>query len=1006
VDECKKYPDLCSNGQCKNLIGSYMCECEAGFQPDEKASSCQDINECKMPGFCEHGVCTNTVGAASCSCNIGFEPSFDGRTCIDIDECLDPSNECRWGGECVNTAGGFVCSCNEGFIAGPDNRICIDRRVSFCFSKIVDGQCSMSNALDVSKSTCCCSMGAGWGDPCELCPDPSTEEGALEYKYLCPQGPGYLNNNFTDINECEANLGRCENSKCVNTDGSFACECLPGYVKKDDLNCVDKDECAEDACGSGTCTNLEGTFACTCDPGFRPGKDSPACVDINECKEQKGLCAYKCKNLVGSYMCACPKGFKLGADGRHCEDINECLKPGKFPSGICPYGCKNLVGGYRCICPNGMRKTANGGCQDIDECSQTPSLCQPGGFCQNIQGGYRCDCVPPFMASADYKMCLDKRLGICYANTLDGMCEVPIDGRMPEKVSQRDCCCGQAGEAWGGQCAPCPALFSPEHETLCIGHRNRTINECEVIAGVCKNGKCMDTTLGFRCMCHEGFKLSMSGKRCEDIDECASPTKNQCGEVAGGSCKNTEGGYECICPIGYNTAADKKSCVDEDECTTGRHNCDHDCHNHEGGFSCSCQAGFEAVGATCKDVNECLQPGICGAGTCNNIAGSFECICATGLKFDETKRACVYIDKNPDPGPDPGTTTDCIQPGGCVATQGCPKGFYPYQLFFGQIQCIDINECLQSACGQHSKCINEIGSYRCQCGNGFRYGRSGGCEDINECLGGGVFGTTSSPCSYACENNQGGFSCRCPKGYYPVQGGTCVATYGATCYECDTSNIPDEVPLNPATSGASTAARHQSALVEGSLPVARHQPYQPDPTDLQYLQPVQDPNYQYAGQREVYGGNGNYGGYQSYDSYAQQSLYGQQYQWSSQQYPYRKRRHLGEKKKASKPFHVEVKHENLNTTVSLVKLMPILKQLQNATRYVMVRGDETLFQIQESNTHRGATLHAINQLPRASRHYVVIRGHVDSNIKVDKELEDVFRDVKKFELRVLITVVD
>merc|ERR1719431_1702769 len=194
-------------------------------------------------------------------------------------------------------------------------------------------------------------------------------------------------------------------------------------------------------------------------------------------------------NLVGSYMCACPRGFKLADDGKHCDDINECLKPGKFPSGICPYGCKNLVGGYRCICPDGMRQTAGGGCEDVDECSQTPTLCRPGGFCQNIQGGYRCDCVPPFMASDDYKMCLDKRLGTCFANSLDGLCEAPSDGRKFDKVSQRDCCCGQGGAAWGPQCAPCPALFSPEQETLCIGHRNRTINECEVIAGVCKNGK-------------------------------------------------------------------------------------------------------------------------------------------------------------------------------------------------------------------------------------------------------------------------------------------------------------------------------------------------------------------------------------------------------------------------------------------------------------------------------------------------------------------------------------
>ena len=87
-----------------------------------------------------------------------------------------------------------------------------DRRVSFCFSKIEEGQCSMSNALDVSKSTCCCSMGAGWGDPCELCPDPKTEEGAIEYKYLCPQGPGYLNNNFTG-KSCQAVINLLHSNK-------------------------------------------------------------------------------------------------------------------------------------------------------------------------------------------------------------------------------------------------------------------------------------------------------------------------------------------------------------------------------------------------------------------------------------------------------------------------------------------------------------------------------------------------------------------------------------------------------------------------------------------------------------------------------------------------------------------------------------------------------------------------------------------------------------------------
>ena len=32
-----------------------------------------------------------------------------------------------------------------------------------------------------------------------------------------------------DINECEHNLGKCLNGKCINTDGSYMCACNEGY---------------------------------------------------------------------------------------------------------------------------------------------------------------------------------------------------------------------------------------------------------------------------------------------------------------------------------------------------------------------------------------------------------------------------------------------------------------------------------------------------------------------------------------------------------------------------------------------------------------------------------------------------------------------------------------------------------------------------------------------------------------------------------------------------------
>lgn len=43
----------------------------------------------------------------------------------------------------------------------------------------------------------------------------------------------------SDVNECtELNdkMSLCRNAKCINTDGSYKCECLPGYAASDQPN--------------------------------------------------------------------------------------------------------------------------------------------------------------------------------------------------------------------------------------------------------------------------------------------------------------------------------------------------------------------------------------------------------------------------------------------------------------------------------------------------------------------------------------------------------------------------------------------------------------------------------------------------------------------------------------------------------------------------------------------------------------------------------------------------
>lgn len=101
----------------------------------------------------------------------------------------------------------------------------------------------------------------------------------------------YNLNHLADINECEAEGGpgghRCgANTICVNTVGSYRCDCLPGYyhlgsgpdsvaeVHHNGTECVEYDECAnklDNDCHPtlATCINTPGSYQCACRPGYR-----------------------------------------------------------------------------------------------------------------------------------------------------------------------------------------------------------------------------------------------------------------------------------------------------------------------------------------------------------------------------------------------------------------------------------------------------------------------------------------------------------------------------------------------------------------------------------------------------------------------------------------------------------------------------------------------------------------------------------------------------------------
>ncbi|XP_066459257.1 fibrillin-2 [Eleutherodactylus coqui] len=796
IDECSSFPgQVCRNGRCLNNIGSFICLCNEGYELTVDGKNCIDINECvAYPGSCIPGTCQNLEGSFRCICPVGY--AVQGDNCIDIDECNEEPNICLFG-TCANTQGSFQCICPPGFVISNNGRRCSDTRQSFCFTKFENGKCSVPKAYNSTKAACCCSMpGEGWGDPCELCP----KEGEVALKELCPFGYGTitgLEGDREDVNECLENPGICTNGLCINTDGSFRCECPMGYnLDYIGITCVDTDECSiGNPCGNGTCTNAIGTFECSCDDGFEPGP-MMSCEDLNECALNPLICAFRCMNTYGSYECTCPVGYVLREDQKMCKDLNECLE-GFHDCESRGMLCKNLIGTFMCICPPGMTRRPDGeGCIDENECRAKPGICE-NGRCINSIGSYRCDCNEGFQPSLTGNECLDTRQGFCFSEVLQTMCQMSSSSR--NHVTKSECCCN-AGRGWGNQCELCPLPGTTQYKKLCPHGPGYTtdgkdIDECKVMPNLCRNGQCVNNIGSFKCFCNFGYTTDIGGTACVDLDECSQSPK-PCNFI----CKNTEGSYQCSCPRGYILLEDGKTCKDLDECQSKQHNCQFLCVNNIGSFSCKCPPGFTQHHTACIDNNECgLQSTLCGPkGICQNTPGSFTCECQRGFSLDSTGLNCDDVDECDG-------NHRCQH--GCQNVAGgyrcsCPQGFVQH---YQWNQCVDENECSSpTTCGSAS-CYNTLGSYKCACPPGFSFEQfSSSCHDVNEC-------TASNPCNYGCSNTDGGYVCGCPPGYYRVGQGHCVSSLAfnrgqylspareerednalspETCYECKINGSP------------------------------------------------------------------------------------------------------------------------------------------------------------------------------------------------------------------------
>lgn len=285
--------------------------------------------------------------------------------------------------------------------------------------------CSGKGAVSETLGICVCNPGYT-GTCCEIdvnecdnanggCPQQCVN---TEGSYRCECFDGFTLTKLSDgqevcedINECAADNGGCE-KMCMNYPGSHSCACIPPKVlEMDKKTCADENHCMTDPeafnC-SDHCVIHENQFKCACPEGYQLDETTYNCIDLNECTSSAFCTGGTCINADGKAYCQCGPGRGLDADGIRCIDVDEC-KPG---FNQCSHTCKNMNAGHVCLCPAGMVVGSDHRtCEDENECVRDPSPCSHE--CRNLDLSFACICPANMELEADNRTCCE--IGKCIA---------------------------------------------------------------------------------------------------------------------------------------------------------------------------------------------------------------------------------------------------------------------------------------------------------------------------------------------------------------------------------------------------------------------------------------------------------------------------------------------------------------------------------------------------------------------------------------------------------------
>ncbi|XP_044850686.1 adhesion G protein-coupled receptor E5-like [Mauremys mutica] len=303
IDECQRNTTICEpHGNCINTPGNYTCKCSEGFGKSQKdtAKICTDINECKeTPDICgPKATCINTIGSYRCECRAGYVPSNRNTTlCQDISDCRRIPVTCSLKATCINTNGSYLCECRAGYIL-------FKRSTTLC--EDID-ECQGPSLADCGPHANCSNVPGSYYCTCIVGYELSS--GKAKFTHASEDS-------CQDIDKCRGpNPPDCgPHANCTNMPGSYSCSCIDGYkpssgkanfTHASENSCQDIDECNKtpDICGpNATCINTIGSYWCECRAGYVPSnRNTTLCQELT-CPPLLGDdSSAGAKNLLGSF---------------------------------------------------------------------------------------------------------------------------------------------------------------------------------------------------------------------------------------------------------------------------------------------------------------------------------------------------------------------------------------------------------------------------------------------------------------------------------------------------------------------------------------------------------------------------------------------------------------------------------------------------------------------------------------------------------------------------------